>query len=289
MVVSSGAQSRMDGACILVRVRRLNEHWIFDASEPSGAINVNANGKPSSDFVVKPRPDLSQQLSQQIVELIAAHEMQPGDRLPTMKALAQRFAVATPTIREALRRLQATGVIDIRHGSGIYVLRPDQGMMIANPHYGQLDAKSILDLLDSRLLIEPYLAGIAAERATPAAIAELEAVLAEAEQLLEGQDASLGTTNMRFHTAIARASDNRILAHMLESIVEVYDSEQFAILELFNARVSDHQDHLGILEAIRDHDAARASKRMTKHISRVRAVIAKRLQEEPVSGHDAAR
>jgi len=251
---------------------------------------VNANGKPSSSgFVVKPRPDLSQQLSQQIVDLIAAHEMQPGDRLPTMKALAQRFAVATPTIREALRRLQATGVIDIRHGSGIYVLRPDQGMMIANPHYGQLDAKSILDLLDSRLLIEPYLAGIAAERATPAIIAELESILAEAEQLLEGQDVSLSPTNMRFHTAIARASDNQILAHMLESIVEVYDSEQFAILALFNARVSDHQDHLGILEAIRDHDAAVARKRMTKHISRVRSVIAKRLQEEPPSTQDAAR
>lgn len=234
-------------------------------------------------FVVKPRPDLSQQLCQQIIDLIVAHEMQPGDRLPTMKELAGQFAVATPTIREALRRLQATGVIDIRHRSGIYVLRPEQGMMIANPHYGEMDAKSLLDLLDARLLIEPYLAGVAASSASPAALADLRKILDDAERLLDGQATTLGTKNMRFHAAIAQMSGNRILAQMLESLIDLYGSEQLAILEIVNARVRDHEDHLRIFEAIRAHDVELATVRMEQHITQVRAVISERLQEARVT------
>lgn len=230
-------------------------------------------------FVVKPRPDLSQQLCQQIIDLIVAHEMQPGDRLPTMKELAGQFAVATPTIREALRRLQATGVIDIRHGSGIYVLRPEQGMMITNPHYGEMDAKSLLDLLDARLLIEPYLAGVAASSASPAALADLREILADAERLLDGQATTLGTKNMRFHAAIAQMSGNLILAQVLESLIDLYGSEQLAILEIVNARVRDHEDHLRIFEAICAHDVELATVRMEQHITQVRVVISARLQE----------
>jgi len=239
-----------------------------------------AQKKAQAPFVVKPRPDLSQQLSQQIIDLIAAHDMQPGDRMPTMRELAAQFAVATPTIREALRRLQATGVIDIRHGSGIYVLRAEQGMMIANPHYGELDAKSILDLLDARLLIEPYLAGIAAQTASDGALDELRGILADAERLLDGQAPPLGTKNMRFHAAIAQISGNRILSQVLESLIDRYGSEQLAILEIVNARVRDHEDHLCIFEALCAHDGSLAAERMQRHITQVRAVITTRLTSE---------
>ncbi len=230
-------------------------------------------------FVVKRRPDLSHQLCQHIIDLIAAHEMQMGDRLPTMKELAATFAVATPTIREAMRRLQAIGVIDIRHGSGIYVLRPEQGFMIANPHFKEMDAKTLIDLLDARLVIEPYLSGLAARSPADDAIAELRTILAEAEKLLDGQAPPLGTKNMRFHAAIAKMSGNRILAQVLESLITLYDAEQLAILEIVNARARDHEDHLRIFEAIEAHDADLAAQRMEAHITQVRAVIAERLQQ----------
>ncbi|HEU0163548.1 MAG TPA: FadR/GntR family transcriptional regulator [Thermomicrobiales bacterium] len=236
--------------------------------------------KRSPSFAMRPRPDLSQQLSHQIVELIAASELAPGDRLPTMKDLAQRFNVATPTMREALRLLQATGMIDIRHGSGIYLLRREQGMMIANPHRGDLDAKAILDLLEARLLIEPYLAGLAATRVAPGDVSRIAAILDDAARLLEGQDLPLGAANMRFHTAIATIAGNQILALMLDSLVELYGSEQIAILELFNARRRDHQEHIGIFEAIRAGDAGEASRRMAEHLIQVRDVIAERLRDQ---------
>ncbi len=135
-----------------------------------------------------------------------------------------------------------------------------------------------MQLLEARLAIEPYLAGKAANVATGADIASLQAILDEAEHLLNGQDAKLHPTNMRFHSRIARVAGNPILAEFLESLTELYSREQLGILELFNARVRDHQDHVSIFEAIRDHDGARASSQMTNHIISVRDIVAQRLR-----------
>ena len=108
------------------------------------------------------RPNLSAYLAQQVLALIRDRNLGPGDRLPSAKALADQFQVATPTIREALRRLQATGVVDIRHGSGIYVRRERERLMLSNPGYGALEHHTVLQLLDARILIEPHLAELAA-------------------------------------------------------------------------------------------------------------------------------
>ena len=240
------------------------------------ATSVNKR-MPGPRVVDRARPDLSRQLSEQILALITAQDLQPGDRLPTMKELAGTFGVATPTIRESLRRLQATGVIDIRHGSGIYLLRSDQGVMIANPHYGVLDAETVINLLDARLVIEPRLAEMAATNATEADLARIEHILDEAEHLLSGQDRALNPVNMHFHTAIARASGNPILAQVLESLVDLYTQEQLAILEIFNARVRDYRDHILIFGAIRDHEPDLAARRMTRHLQTVRSVVEERM------------
>ncbi len=242
---------------------------------------VKSHPAPSLDGV-EGRPDLSQHLTRQILDLIASGNLQQGDRLPSTRELAERFSVATPTIREALRRLQATGVVDIRHGSGVYVRKTEQALFITNPHYGALDAESIMQLLDARLAIEPFLAGRAAERATDADIASLQMLLDEAEQLLSGQDAKLHPTNMQYHVHITRMSDNVILAEFFESLVELYAREQQGILEVFNARTRDHQDHVAIFEAIRAGDSTLATDRMREHLIGVRDVVAQRLSTPPV-------
>ena len=67
---------------------------------------------------------LSRHLAESVLALIQEKSLEAGDRLPSVKELSERFSVATPTMREALRLLQMAGSLDIRHGSGIYVRRP---------------------------------------------------------------------------------------------------------------------------------------------------------------------
>ncbi|MFC7650005.1 winged helix-turn-helix domain-containing protein [Streptosporangium lutulentum] len=64
---------------------------------------------------------MSERLADDIVEIIRSERLGPGDVLASSRELARRFDVTTPTVREALRRLEATGVVEFRHGSGTYV------------------------------------------------------------------------------------------------------------------------------------------------------------------------
>jgi GntR family transcriptional regulator, transcriptional repressor for pyruvate dehydrogenase complex len=222
------------------------------------------------------RPTGSDLLTEQIVTMIERDGLGPGDRLPTVQALATRFAVAAPTMREALRRLQAVGVVDMRHGSGVYVRQAGHRVVLPNPYPGRLKRETILDLLDARLLIEPHLASLAAH-ADDAAIAELAELIDRAGKLLEGShDGPLSVANLGFHRGVARCSGNAVLGQVIDTLLDLYQPEQMEILRLYADRVHDHEEHAAILQAIQAHDPALASERMQRHLEGVRTVVAAR-------------
>ncbi len=224
---------------------------------------------------------LSEHLAQRVLALIRSEGLAPGSRLPAVKELAERFSVAAPTMREALRRLEVTGMIDIRHGSGIYVLHREGRMMLTNPYVGDLDPDTIVDLLDARLLIEPPLAEAAARSAESVGLAELDNLLQEAEKHLSGghnSDLTLGEFNMRFHRGIAAMSGNTVLAQVVHSLTELHFKEQLAVLDLYNDRSQDHEQHKVILEALERRDPQRARARMQEHLEDVKDVIEAKLK-----------
>jgi GntR family transcriptional regulator, transcriptional repressor for pyruvate dehydrogenase complex len=223
---------------------------------------------PTTSFV---RRTLLDEVAEAILDLIRSQGLGTGDRLPSARDLAARFAVATPTLREALRRLEATGVLDIRHGSGVYV-RDVSRLILANPHHRGLEPDTILDLLEARELIEPPLAEMAADRRTPEQLADLEEILARAGAEL-ADDSALAATNMAFHRAIGQYSCNSILAQMLDSIVDIYAPEQQQILRLHGDRNADHAEHLEILAAIGAGDPGRAGALMRTHLAGGRRVV----------------
>jgi GntR family transcriptional regulator, transcriptional repressor for pyruvate dehydrogenase complex len=240
---------------------------------PQGAMAAGRNASVT-------RPTGSDLLTQQVVELIDRERLGPGDRLPTVQALADRFQVAAPTMREALRRLQAVGVVEMRHGSGVYVRYGGRRVVLPNPYPGRLKRETIVDLLHARLLIEPQLAGLAA-LASEDAIAELEQLIARAGELLEGgEDAELSATNLGFHRGVARCAGNTVLAQVIESLLDLYAAEQMEILRLYADRAQDHAEHSEILAAIQSHDGALATELMHRHLEGVRSVVAARVDEE---------
>lgn len=219
---------------------------------------------------------LSEHLSQSVLSLIRERGLEPGDRLPSVRELADRFSVATPTMREALRLLEMAGNLDIRHGSGIFVRRPESRLMLTNPYARSLDTGTILNLLESRLIIEPPIAELAARNATQEQLDYLGALLEDAERHLSGQDAAdaiLGADNMRFHRGIAEGAGNAILADVVFTLTEVHIKEQMAVLDLYNNRRRDHDQHKQILDALTRRDAAGARDLMAEHLADVVAVV----------------
>jgi GntR family transcriptional repressor for pyruvate dehydrogenase complex len=223
------------------------------------------------------RPSLSDALIARIVELIRADGLGPGDRLPAVRVLAERFAVATPTMREALRQLQATGAIDIRHGSGMYVRAALDRVVIANPNPPALGGIQAAQLLDARLLIEPYLAGLAARNRDAGSTARLHELLDLAEKHLDGDDGQLHHANTRFHLQVALASGHGILHEVLDSLLSVHAAEQRAILHIFDDRARDHEEHRSVLAAIDAGDEPLAQRLMRRHLEDVADVVHRRL------------
>ncbi|GLH97494.1 FadR/GntR family transcriptional regulator [Phytohabitans aurantiacus] len=228
------------------------------------------------------QPIARRRLLDEVTERILAHirdeGLRPGDRLPSNRALSERFVVATPTLREALRRLEATGAVELRHGSGVYVRADLARMIMVNPNRLRLDRSAILDLLEARELIEPHIAEAAARNATDAQLDELAASLDAAGAAL-AEDSALHTANMNFHRILARLAGNGALAQVLDSLIELHDEEQRHILALYGDRDHDHQAHRAILTAVRGRHPRKARRLMTEHLRDVREVVTRALDQ----------
>ena len=219
------------------------------------------------------KQSLPDKLARQIRGTIQSGNYRRGDRLPPIVEMAKRFEVGQPSIREALKKLEAMGVVQIRHGSGVFVTRSEEVLVLASPDYaGTVTKKLLLDLIRARIPIEIQSVADCVKNATPEQVKELKRILASAGQHL-GDDEVLNTVNMEFHGKIAEASGNSVTAQLLTVLHEIFTVEQRLILGIFGSREDDHKDHVQILKAIERRDEALAVERMRSHLESVHASI----------------
>lgn len=226
------------------------------------------------------RQSLADDVAQRITQMIHAGTFRAGDRLPAITAMARQFGVGSPTLREALRKLETVGVVDIKHGSGVYVNRAPDTLVISNPIFdGTVSKKLLVDLIEARIPVEETSATLAATHATAEDLAEMRELLDRADAAL-GDDALLNQTNLAFHRQIAVASGNVVLRQILEVLSSLFREEQRLIIDIHGSREHDHAEHLAILDALERRDAALAGARMRKHLDGVRDVL---LRWEPAA------
>jgi GntR family transcriptional repressor for pyruvate dehydrogenase complex len=232
------------------------------------------SGKTMSDaFRPMLKKNLADRLAQRIRIMILEGNYTEGDRLPSIMEMARRFGVGHPTLREALKKVETMGVVEIRHGSGVYVTRARDVLVVAAQDFvGTVTRKLLLDLIQTRMPLELHSVANASKNATKAQLAEMRRLLDTASENLN-DDAILTSVNIAFHATIAQASGNTVLAQLLEVIGDLFKEEQRLILDIFGSRQRDHDEHLGILEALEKKDEALATQRMRKHLEGVEAAI----------------
>jgi GntR family transcriptional repressor for pyruvate dehydrogenase complex len=228
-------------------------------------------------------------LTDGILGLIRERNLRAGERLPSVDELASTFGVASPTVREVLRRLEATGALEIRHGSGIYVRRTVQPLVVANPHGEAVDAASLRDLLRARLLVEPALARLAAARVDGEGRVLLEASLASATSALASGPQGRQEGGLGVHRAVARVAGNAILADIIDSLLDVHAREQLRIQELYGSPRRDAEVHADIVAAILSGDGDAAEARMRDHLLDVETTVLARLGSAPEAPATTAR
>jgi DNA-binding FadR family transcriptional regulator len=211
----------------------------------------------------------SDDVIRQIRAAILSGEVQPGERLPTEREMAQQFGVSRVTIRDALRALEASGLIVVRVGGqgGPYVARPDISLLSDSLEaHLQLHGTTFGELAEARVALETTAARAAAERATEADLAAIQASLqAPGEGVLSAEAAA---TSLDFHTALVAASHNRALIAMFTA-TRALIQEAFDVLHAHqpDMALSARRAHADLYQALAVRDGDLAVRIMREHLT----------------------
>ena len=223
-----------------------------------------------------------------IKDMILDGRLEPGERLPSERALSEALGVSRPTVREAIRSLQAMNMVESRHGSGTFVaslsveelLRPLQFALA-------LSDFALEHLFDVRLMLEPGAAELAARNADGSQLERLR----DCARRGSGGDLSpeeLVRIDVELHACIAEAAGNPLLERLLGSIAALAEESRGYTVRLPGVAGQTASEHERIVDAICARSADRARAAMTAHITRIRqAAVADRRQstvgDPPVS------
>ncbi len=189
----------------------------------------------------------------------------PGERIPSIAQLAKEFHAGSGSIREALRSLQSIGVVKIEHGSGVYVTGSRPSTEISS-HFENVGAGLRMALAETRWVLEPELAALAAERSTDEELNEIETLVREMEKAAhDGIDFS--DLDVLFHRQIARAARNPILSQTMEGVSDLFLESRRTILLDPDAVLRALRYHQLIADALRIRNAAQARLLMQGHMN----------------------
>jgi DNA-binding FadR family transcriptional regulator len=211
-------------------------------------------------------PRLYRQIAEQLHARILSCEFAVGSRLPAERYLAVMLGVSRPSVREALIALEVQGLVEVRMGSGIYVT----GTLPSRPLREAESALGPFQILRARQVIESELAALAAQNPHAGAIEAMHAAV----QLME-TDIADGLMPYRgdraFHVAVAEASDNAALVHVVTGLWDQRKNPVFAQLgrhfestDSWRLAVAEHQD---IIHAVVGGDGAAARAAMHRHLN----------------------
>lgn len=214
---------------------------------------------------------LYRMIANQIKDKISNGSYKAGERLPSERELAEMLAVSRPSVREALIALEIEGWVDVRVGIGVYVTGPESrpgsgdALIAGQISPVQLDIGAA-DLMQARLLIEPYCAELAARNATAAQIKLME----EATLALPGSEQPF-KHNDTLHLLIGEACGNLALASMVQHLWTL--SEGSAIFNQLNHHFVygevwevAHKEHLPLLRALQKRQPVAARRAMRDHL-----------------------
>jgi DNA-binding FadR family transcriptional regulator len=216
---------------------------------------------------------LADRVYRELLALIIQGDLQEGDRLSTEQTLSEQFKTSRPTVREALSRLRADGIITSRQGAGTFVTRrPDPDL----PRFMPLESLSdVRRCIEFRIVIEGGAAALAAEMADEADLALIQRELARLQVAVHNQ--VLGVEeDYDLHMAIARASKNQFFVSVIASIRQQVEFgmnllRNFSLSKSPERLLGVQAEHVAVVDAIVQRDSVAAEAAMRRHLQNTRS------------------
>lgn len=210
-----------------------------------------------------------------ILAYLRDRRLQPGDRLPSERDLAERLGVGRNAVREALATLVTLRIVESRPNSGIYLRHVErEGSFEALVMLTDMGAVptpvEVAETMEVRGHLEVLAAGLACQRRTEADLARMEAVLQRTEQVL-AEGGNIAAADTEFHVALVDATHNSVLVRVLHAFYRFTGRRREAMFaDTVQGRAS-LLDHRRLLGHIRARDAAKAQLLILRHMDRARS------------------
>lgn len=215
------------------------------------------------------RAGLTELLVARLLGLVTAGNLKAGDQLPPERRLAETFDVSRPTLREAIRALAVLGILEIRHGGGVFVSQLRASDLLAPlSFFLTLRSTEVGRLYEARQLIEGEIAALAATRGDAAALDELDALIA-AQEAAKREPERYREVDTAFHTRLAELADNEFLARAAQSLNVLGLEFRKVASETPSVIALSIGDHEAIVMALRARDPEAAREAMVTHMRHV--------------------
>lgn len=230
---------------------------------------------PKVEFEAISRNKVYEEVAKQLERRIL-DELKPGDMLPPERELAQIFGVSRSSIRDAIRSLEAMGLVQPRQGAGTVVCEP--GQSVATPLASVLLQKRrmVAELIDVRKMIEPPLAARAALHASPGQITTLEEIVQRHKEKVTQGDFGI-EEDSEFHYNIALAADNGVILKVVDVLMDLLKETRERSLQVEGRQARSFAGHQRILTALKRHDAPAAEAAMRRHLEEIEEIVLKKL------------
>lgn len=214
---------------------------------------------------------LYEQIVQQIEESVLNGTLKPGDQLPAERDLAQRLGVSRTAVREAVKTLREKGLVEAYSGRGTFVTdgtsqaaRQSFDLMVK---IGQTEGSP--HLAELRLILEPAIAALAAERAKEEDLVALREAVAIMDRSHKDPESFI-EADLDFHLALAEAAANPLILSLIDSIVGLLREQRLKVFNVHGGTQRGQIHHKQILDAMERRDPDLARRVMRAHLEQVR-------------------
>jgi len=219
-----------------------------------------------------PAGRVSEAIVHRIKKQISDGRLAAGQRLPAERDMAKQFSTSRVSVREAYRSLEELGLLQIRRGAegGAFVMKVNhEPVMRSLSLVLGMNRTSHAELTEARMLIEPPIARLAAQRAVPLDIAELEEELIREEEDAHRRGGPFRPTRSQFHRLVAKCAGNFPLTVLMNALADLTADAASVLDPEVRARHQrkNCQFHRALFDAIKAHDADSAYNIMVEHVN----------------------
>jgi len=227
------------------------------------------------------RSKIYEEVAARIRRLIADGRLKPGDKLLPERELAVALGVSRTSVRDAIRTLQMTGLLEPRQGEGTVVRELSTDALVAPIASALITRKDLLaDLIAVRKMIEPAMARDAARHATPDEIRQMESILTRQAARLDAGGLAIDEDSA-FHDMIARASRNQVVLKVIDVLMDLLREGRERSLQVRGRPQRSLRGHRQILEGIRRRDGDAAARAMLSHLEQIEEMLLPERQPAP--------